>query len=59
MVVNAPFGDVGENRDQGSAYVFVKPAGGWAGLLQENAKLVASDGAADDFVFTDSANQWP
>ena len=52
VVVNAPCGDVGQNRDQGSAYVFVKPAGGWAGLLQENAKLVASDGATDDLVFT-------
>ena len=48
MVVNAPFGDVGQNRDQGAVYVFVKPAGGWSGLLGENAKLVASDGATDD-----------
>jgi hypothetical protein len=28
--------------------VFVKPVGGWAGLLQENAKLTASDGAANN-----------
>ena len=27
----------------GSAYVFVKPAGGWAGVLIESAKLTASD----------------
>ena len=52
VVVNAIFGDVGQNRDQGSAYVFVKPAGGWAGQPQENAKLVASDGATGDLVFT-------
>ena len=52
VVVNAPFGDVGQNREQGSAYVFVKPAGGWAGQPQENAKLVASDGAANDFSFS-------
>lgn len=52
VVVNAPFGNVGQNRNQGSAYVFVKPAGGWAGLLQESAKLVASDGAQFDLVFT-------
>ena len=52
VVVNATFGDVGQNREQGSAYVFVKPAGGWAGQLQENAKLVASDGTTGDLVFT-------
>lgn len=27
----------------------MKPLAGWAGLLQENAKLTASDGAANDF----------
>ena len=60
VVVKDVFGDVGANRDQGSAYVFVRPAGGWAGLLQENAQLVASDGAAGDFAFSvGSANQWP
>ena len=52
VVVNAIFGDVGQNPDQGSAYVFVKPTGGWAGLLQEDAKLVASDGATNDLFFT-------
>ncbi|MGH8591973.1 MAG: FG-GAP repeat protein [Gammaproteobacteria bacterium] len=54
VVVRAFGDDVGENSDQGSAYIFVKPAGGWAGPLplQENAKLVASDGAANDFVTT-------
>jgi FG-GAP repeat len=46
VVVGADGDDVGPNSDQGSAYVFVKPIGGWAGLLQENAKLTASDGAA-------------
>jgi hypothetical protein len=45
-----PEGDVniGDNIDQGSAYVFVKPAGGWANMT-ETAKLTASDGAANDF----------
>jgi len=33
--------------DPGSAYVFVKPAGGWADSTQ-TAKLTASDAAADD-----------
>ena len=48
VVSGAAGDDVGTNTDQGSAYVFVKPVGGWAGLLQENAKLTASDGAADE-----------
>jgi len=32
----------------GAAYVFLKPAGGWAGNLTENAKLTASDGQDGD-----------
>ncbi len=32
----------------GSAYVFEEPARGWSGTLNENAELLASDGAADD-----------
>lgn len=34
---------------QGAAYVFEKPAGGWAGTPQEVAMLTASNGAAYDF----------
>jgi len=34
--------------DQGAAYVFVKPPGGWSGELTESAKLTSSDGAAND-----------
>ncbi len=41
-------GAVGANANQGAAYVFVKPVGGWAGALTETAKLIASDGAAGD-----------
>ncbi len=48
VVVGAHFDDVGANTNQGSAYVFVKPAGGWAGALNQSAKLTASDGAAGD-----------
>ena len=48
VVVGAFGDDFGTNSAQGSAYVFVKPAGGWAGLLQENAKLFASDGENGD-----------
>jgi hypothetical protein len=43
VVVGAP----GDNSVQGSAYVFVKPGGGWA-TGTETAKLTASDGAAID-----------
>jgi hypothetical protein len=43
IVVGAHSADVRE-RDQGAAYVFVKPPGGWAGNLTESARLVASDG---------------
>ncbi|MEP6975485.1 MAG: hypothetical protein ABI787_07000 [Spartobacteria bacterium] len=34
----------------GSAYVFLKPAGGWSGELTENATLTASDGVANDWL---------
>lgn len=48
IVVGAPFDDIGPNIDQGSAYVFVKPAGGWNGVSSEPARLIASDGAGGD-----------
>jgi uncharacterized protein (DUF2141 family) len=48
VVVGALLDDVGLNVDQGSAYVFVRPAAGWSGPLTENAKLTAADGAAGD-----------
>jgi len=36
------------NCNSGSAYVFVKPGGGWSGSLTETAKLTASDAASGD-----------
>ncbi len=48
VIVGAMFNTVGLNQDQGAAYVFVKPASGWAGILTENAKLAASDGSANE-----------
>jgi len=33
-----------EATGPGSAYVFVKPVGGWTGTLNENARLTVSDG---------------
>ena len=40
--------NVGNNVNQGSAYVFVEPPGGWSGTITQSAKLTASDGASDD-----------
>jgi hypothetical protein len=47
-VAGAPHADVGSNANQGAAYVFDKPGGGWAGTLTQAAKLTAGDGAAYD-----------
>jgi uncharacterized repeat protein (TIGR01451 family) len=44
---SAIIGAKGHNSNQGEAYVFVKPAGGWASGT-ETARLTASDGGADD-----------
>ncbi len=44
IVIGAPRHDGG----RGAAYVFVRPAGGWSGVLNQNAKLLASDGLAND-----------
>lgn len=47
IAVGAPLATV-EYEDQGAAYVFVKPGGGWATTSTFTAKLAASDGAALD-----------
>ena len=41
-------GSYGQNNFQGSAYVFVEPAGGWANMTQ-TAELTAANGQASDF----------
>lgn len=46
VVAGAPYLDIGGNADQGAAYVFVEPDGGWSGDVTETAKLRASDSAA-------------
>jgi hypothetical protein len=46
-LVGANLHDVGANSNQGSAYVFVRPGGGWI-TGAETARLTASDGDADD-----------
>ncbi len=47
IVVGSPFDDIGNQTNQGSAYVFVKPVSGWANLTQ-TAKLTISNGAAGE-----------
>jgi FG-GAP repeat len=48
-VVGAPGHKVGGNAAQGTAYVFVRPAAGWAHAVQ-TAELTASDGAPGDLL---------
>jgi hypothetical protein len=45
IVVGAPGHTVGSDPGQGTAYVFVMPASGWAGSLTQTAELTASNGA--------------
>ena len=49
VVVGAPFASSQYDR-QGAAYVFLKPADGWATTSAPNAMLTASDGAAGDYL---------
>ncbi|MCC6904083.1 MAG: hypothetical protein IT377_34265 [Polyangiaceae bacterium] len=44
-VVGAELDDVGANKNQGSTYIFVRSGSTWT----EQAKLTASDGAANDY----------
>lgn len=48
VIVGAWGNDIGLNTDQGSAYIFVKPSGGWSGLLTETTRLTALDGTTND-----------
>ncbi len=47
IVVGATSHDIAPDKDQGAAYVFVKPASGWTDTTQ-SAKLTASDAADGD-----------
>ncbi len=47
IVAGAPYAEVSGHFDGGAAYVFVKPAAGWASGTQ-TAKLTSSDGHARD-----------
>ena len=48
VVVGAGNGNVGANVEQGAAYVYVQPSGGWKGSTKETEKLTASDGTIGD-----------
>jgi hypothetical protein len=47
VVAGAPFHKIGSDANQGAAYVFTAPPGGWANTDQ-TAELTASDGAEND-----------
>ena len=47
VVIGAPIANIGGSIQQGAAYVYVKPAGGWTSMT-ETAKLTASDGKGND-----------
>lgn len=47
IAVGARYDDLDAQLDAGSAYVFVKPVGGWVSMT-ETAKLTASDAAQQD-----------
>ncbi|HET9484050.1 MAG TPA: hypothetical protein VFO79_08840, partial [Xanthomonadales bacterium] len=47
ILVGAPLADVGGRADQGRAFVFLQPEGGWRDAAA-NGSLVAADGAAGD-----------
>jgi FG-GAP repeat protein len=47
VVIGAPNAKVGSNFNQGAAYVFVKPASGWASMTQ-TAKLTSANGSGND-----------
>ena len=51
IVAGAPTHKVGANTRVGAAYVFVKPAAGWADGTQ-SAELISFDGASEDFFGT-------
>ncbi len=47
VVVGAWLKDIGSKSDQGAAYLFLKPGGGWTSMT-ESAMLLASDGRNSD-----------
>jgi hypothetical protein len=50
VVASSGYHEVGTNATQGEGYVFTEPASGWSGPRHESARLLASDGAAGDYL---------
>jgi hypothetical protein len=48
VAVGAPLTTVGFNQLQGTAYVYLKPQGGWKTTSKFDAELASTDGAAND-----------
>jgi hypothetical protein len=48
VAVGARFAVV-HGQQQGAAYIFLEPTGGWKGSIKQTAKLTASDGEAGDW----------
>jgi len=48
VIVVGAYAHDGTFGDTGKAYVFLEPAGGWSGTVNESAALVASDAAGGD-----------
>jgi len=48
VVVGAFQAQVGTYEQQGAAYVFLEPTGGWSGTLNQSAKLTAKQGLPED-----------
>ena len=48
IMVGAPNATVGDNANQGNAYLFAEPNTGWANMTA-TAEMAASDGAAKDY----------
>lgn len=46
VVAAAPFHKVGTNIFQGALYVYTRPAGGWAGTVDQSAELTVAGGTA-------------
>jgi hypothetical protein len=55
IVTGNPYQLVGVNPEQGAAFVFEEPAGGWKNTSTANAELVASDGNIQDELGTSVA----
>jgi hypothetical protein len=54
VVAGAPYASAGEHKDQGAAYVFVRPKSGWHDMT-ETVKLISSNGQRLDELGTSVA----